>query len=348
MVSSTSTVKPTVLTEYPSVTVVVTTRNNEETIRQSVSSITKLNYPRSKLSIIVLDASDDDSTKDALSGLSIQYIRFHGNAPSAYNYALAKIRTDLVGFVDGDAVVEQDWLLNMISTIADSKVAGAAGPIQTWNRNSIIPRCIGYDLESRLQSPTKIVRTSTTNLVLRRSVLEEVGGFDESLEMAYDADFGYRLSNLGMEIKFAPTAIVYHQHRSTLRAYLKQQYVYARSDVGLYRKNLGLIMNDNVTKKWMIVQPPLLLLLVGLSAGNILLPIVGFVIPKAIITAGAVSSLVIAAILLALNIVNSCRLAIRAKDPVAFPVLLCLFVTRSVAWTAGGIVGVIMRGRLRK
>jgi cellulose synthase/poly-beta-1,6-N-acetylglucosamine synthase-like glycosyltransferase len=347
MVSSASSIEPTVLTEYPSVTVVVTTKNNRETIWQSVSSITRLNYPRSKLSIIVLDASDDESTKDALGGLSIQYIRFDGNAPSAYNYALAKIRTDLVGFVDGDAVVEQDWLLNMISTITDSKVAGAAGPIQTWNPNSIIPRCIGYDLESRLQNPNKIVRTSTTNLVLRRSVLEEVGGFDESLEMAYDADFGYRLSNLGKEIKFAPTAIVYHHHRSTLRAYLKQQYVYARSDIGLYRKNLGLIMNDNVTKKWMIMQPPLLLLLVGLSAGSILLPIIGLVIPKAIVTVGTASSIMIGAILLALYIVNSSRLAIRAKDPVAFPVLLCLFATRAVVWTAGGIIGVIMRARLR-
>ncbi len=338
---------PTTLQE-PSVTIIVTTRNNQGTIFECVKSLLDLNYPKPKLRIVVVDASDDESTKNALEGLEARVIRFKGNAPSAYNFALREVDSELVGFIDGDAIAGPDWLSKIVREIEESHVVGGGGPIRTWNKEKIIPRCVGYELEARYNNPKEVVRSSTTNLVLRRDAILEIGGFDETLDTGYDGDIGFRLAKRGHEIHFVPDAIVYHSHRSTLRSYLKQQYVYARNDVQLYHKNSGLIKNDNVTSKSMVIQPPILLLFGTLSIASLLIPLMRLPVTSFQLQTVVVSCLSIGIALLLFYAFTSVRLAIRAREPTAFPVLMCLFATRAVAWTIGGAVGLIGRAGSRR
>src|SRR5437660_10682181 len=117
----------------PSVTIIVTTRNNQDTIFECVRSLLDLNYPKSKLRIIVVDASDDNSSEHALERLDVRIIRFMGNAPSAYNLALREVHSDLVGFVDGDAVADPNWLSKIVREIENPNIVGGEGPIRTWN-----------------------------------------------------------------------------------------------------------------------------------------------------------------------------------------------------------------------
>lgn len=333
----------------PSVTIIITTRNNQDTIFQCVKSLLNLNYPKSKLRVVVADASDDDSTERALEGSDVRIIRFKGNAPSAYNFALREVDSDLVGFVDGDAVADPDWLSKIVRAIENPNIVGGGGPIRTWNKQNIIPRCVGYELEARYNSPKRVVRSSTTNLVLKRGAIAEVGGFDEALDTGYDGDIGFRLAKRGYKILFVPNAIVYHSHRSTLRSYLKQQYVYARNDVRLYHKNSGLIRRDNVTTKWMVIQPPILLLFGALSMVTLFISWLRLPIIATQVHVMILSSVVIGTVLLLFYILASARLTLRVREPTAFPVLLCIFGTRAIAWTIGGIAGLVSnRGKSRR
>ena len=324
----------------------VTTKDNRETIRDCVDSILSLEYPRDKLKVLVVDASEDRSALKILAGLPVEIVGFSGNAPAAYNLALTLVRSDLVGFIDGDAKVDPDWLAQITQSLGNVNVAGAGGQIKTWNGQRMVPRCIGYELESRYNNPSKVVRTSTTNLVLKRIIIEKAGGFDETLDTGYDADIGYRIVKSGYEILFEGNAIVYHFHRPTLWSYLKQQYSYAKNDAGLYTKNSSLMLRDNVTRKWMIAQPLLMLLFAMLSLVLLFSQIVRLTISfdRFWLTefwAG------VGFLLMGSYLVTSTRLAMSARDPQAWSILLCILVTRAVAWTVGGVVGFTRRFVLR-
>jgi hypothetical protein len=65
----------------------------------------------------------------------------------------------------------------------------------------------------------------TANIAYRRSVLEEVGGFDESFPIAggEDADLIKRVSKQGYSFKYIPTP-VYHNDLYTLETFLNRSY----------------------------------------------------------------------------------------------------------------------------
>jgi GT2 family glycosyltransferase len=62
------------------------------------------------------------------------------------------------------------------------------------------------------------------NLAVRRTALEEIGGFDPAYTAAGDdVDVCWRLLDGSGRIAFSPAAVVYHHRRDTVRGYLRQQ-----------------------------------------------------------------------------------------------------------------------------
>ena len=61
----------------------------------------------------------------------------------------------------------------------------------------------------------------------RRSVLAELGGFDECLLTVEDEELDFRITQRGGKILYAPGAIVYHRRRASGRAFWAQMYRYA-------------------------------------------------------------------------------------------------------------------------
>jgi GT2 family glycosyltransferase len=71
----------------------------------------------------------------------------------------------------------------------------------------------------------------TPNLAVRRDALERIGGFDERLPGGgfEDADLCWRLEReAGVELRYAPRAVVLHRYRSTARDFLVQHHRYGR------------------------------------------------------------------------------------------------------------------------
>lgn len=105
-----------------------------------------------------------------------------------------------IAFLDDDVEVEGDWLERAAADIADlsQRDAGSQGrlrvplpkdrPPTDWERNVF-----------GLQSSSWI----TADMIYRRSLLEELGGFDERFRRAYreDAEFALRVFSLGYGIR---------------------------------------------------------------------------------------------------------------------------------------------------
>jgi cellulose synthase/poly-beta-1,6-N-acetylglucosamine synthase-like glycosyltransferase len=316
----------------PGVSIIVPTLNSESTIDECLRSILELDYPKQLLEVIVIDGGSTDSTTERAKAHPVKLVYSQLNPPAAYNLVLKNINTEIIGLVDSDAKVEKDWLRKLVKHLDDPKVAGASGTVETWNRDKLVPRVIGYELSYRYRRlPDTVERVATMNLLLKKKVTLEIGGFDEALPTQYDTDIGARIAQAGYRIAFDPEAICYHFHRPTLRTFFKQQYKYGQNTWKLYFKHPRLARGDKITDWWMNIQP----ILYAVAAILLLISVVTnfHLIPSLIFLA--------LALITALHyIFSAARISIIFHDPSAM-YLIVIYFTRAVAWTLGGATSLI-------
>jgi len=315
-------------TSPPKVSIIVATLNNERTIDECLKAIFELNYPKDFLEVVVVDGCSKDATVKTAQKYPVKVISMPLNAPAAYNYAMTMVSNDVLGFIDADAKVEKEWLNKLVTCLDDPQVAGVSGGIETWNTENAWARSIGYDLKNRYARLKKyVVRVATMNLLLKKSVIEAVGGFDENLPSQYDTDLGFRITSRGYKILFEPNAKCYHFNRSTVSGYFRQQLQYGKNTTKLYFKHTGLIKGDEITDFGMNVQPFLILAVVAFFLLGI---------PEALRQSWYVSAFILALIFV-YYVISAVRLSIKFKDGVAM-LMVVLYFVRALAWFSGAVV----------
>lgn len=310
----------------PFVSILIPTKNVAPYIDSVVRALLELDYPEERYEIFVLDGYSTDGTKEIVMNIPGIHLRQnHCPIPAFYNRTLPEIKGEIVAFGDGDAVVDPGWLRNLVPHLTDPRIAGAGGLCLTANGEQLVPRAIGYELKARYERmPAAIERIATMNVVYKKSILLEVGGFDENLEIAYDTEIGHRIRKAGYGIRFVPEARVYHYHRQTLASYFLQQFAYGKNVPRLYLKRIHIAAGDAVTPLWMNIQPFLYAL-----TGALLL-----VSPFIPYTLAAGMFLIL---ILALSYAYSAiRIAVREKDAAGLFVFILYFI-RGTAWTLGGL-----------
>ena len=316
----------------PGVSIIVPTFNSESTIDECLRSILELDYPKQLLEVIMIDGGSTDATTERAKAYPVKLISSQLNPPAAYNLVLKTAEKEIIGLIDSDAKVEKGWLRKLVKHLDDPKVAGASGTVETWNKDKLVPRAIGYELSYRYRRlPNTVERVATMNLLLKKKVTMEIGGFDEALPTQYDTDIGARIANAGYRIAFDSEAICYHFHRPTLRTFFKQQYKYGQNTWKLYFKHPRLAKGDKITDWWMNIQP----ILYGVAAILLLISIVT--------NFHLIPSLIFLALVLVTTlhyIFSAARISIIFHDPSAM-YLIIIYFTRAFAWTLGGATSLI-------
>ena len=304
------------------------TFNTELTMDECLKAICELNYPKELLEVIVVDGCSTDRTLEIARKYPVKVISAPLNAPAAYNYALKIVSSDVVGFIDADAKVEKEWLNKLVAYLDDPQVAGVSGGIETWNKENAWARSIGYDLENRYARLKKsLVRIATMNLLMKKSVIEEVGGFDEHLSSQYDTDLGFRITSKGYKLLFEPNAKCYHFNRSTVKAYFRQQLQYGKNTVKLYFKHSKLIKGDKITDFGMNIQPLLLLAAISFFLLGL---------PEILRLLWYISAFILA-LILAYYVFSAAKIAVKFKDAVAM-LLVVIYFVRASAWFIGAVI----------
>jgi len=317
---------------HPGVSIIVTTFNSAQTLDECLQSILKLDYPKELLEVIVVDGGSTDDTIKIAKNHPVKLVYSRLNPAAAYNLVLRDTKHEIIGLIDSDAKVEKNWLQKLVKPLTGPKIAGASGTVKTWNKDKLVPRVIGYELNYRYQKlPKSVERVATMNLLLKKDIVKKIGGFDENLPTQYDTDIGARLTKEGYIIAFNSEAICYHFHRPTLIGFFKQQYKYGQNTWKLYFKHPKLAKGDKITDGWMNVQPILygiggILFLVSLVTGFHWIP--SFVL------------LAIVSVTLLQYFVSTTKISIIYKDWSAMYLVIIYFV-RALGWTLGAITSLI-------
>jgi len=199
------------------VSVVTTVRNEARNIAALLDSLVVQEPP---FEIIVVDSASQDPTRDIVRGYERQYESVHlyltgGTRGAGRNFGIREAKGEAVAFIDGDAIANPFWLKELREGLRRSDVV-AGRTIQ-----------IGYRPFEELERVELIVEGTdvtypSSNLAYRKSVLDEIGGFDRWFVTAEDIDLNIRAVRAGHTIAFRAGAIVYHRTRSSVYDFLRQ------------------------------------------------------------------------------------------------------------------------------
>lgn len=258
------------------VTLVIPGRNCAGTLRRCLESVIPL-AERGELKQIVFvdDGSTDDSSSIAagvlsasLDPLRFQILAGNGSGPgAARNLGWQAADSELIWFIDSDCVAAADALSKLLPSMNDQLVAGVGGSYTNLHPDSLVATLIHEEILARhRRMPREVNFLGGFNVLYRRSVLEELGGYDESATNgpgapgAEDCDLSFRAVRMGHQLGFELDSRVGHHHPRYYWSYLKTQARHGRYRVQLYVRNRDRIQGDSYAGITDYIQPPLAML----------------------------------------------------------------------------------------
>jgi GT2 family glycosyltransferase len=236
-------------------TVLIATRERPEMLRDTLRSI--LSARRVPREIIVVDQSSVPNSEVAHLGAvpdcEIRYVhsRTQGLA-RARNVGLRLASQTPVVILDDDMLVGDDSLERLLAGMmdGDEKVvttgrllaAPPEGPGLVQAPGALVTRLEPAVFRGR--QPLQVV--PGPNVALPRSVMIEIGGYDERLGAgtrfpgAEDHDLSLRLLDAGCEVRHLPDAVVLHRAWRSPRDLVRLRWGYARGVGGFYAKHASL------------------------------------------------------------------------------------------------------------
>jgi len=219
------------------VSIVIPTKNNVDILERCLRSIRELDYPRENLEVVINDGNSADGTVEIAEKYGCRVIfENKGTIGEARDAGVKHSKGKYIAFTDSDCTVERDWLYELRKHFNLDSVAAVGGPNLTPGDDTELAKCVG-DVLSFLSKPgarygysegrvTEIHHNPTCNVMYRKSVLEEVGGFDYSLVTVDDEELDYRIRRRGYKILYTPDAKVNHYRRPTWRKFVNMAYNY--------------------------------------------------------------------------------------------------------------------------
>lgn len=187
--------------------VVVPTYNVEDTIAQTLTSLTAQSVPPERI-MVADDESPDGSVEVAAAFPEVEVRHFpHSGLSGVQNKALAEVRADAVAFVDGDDVWHPEAGAQLLAALSGTDAAAASVSKEVFHDGSPPalddpPPAIWSQIEHRDLLHENILSKAGT--MYRTAALQEIGGWREELPITGDHDVALRLLESGHPIYLSP------------------------------------------------------------------------------------------------------------------------------------------------
>lgn len=279
----------------PMVSVIIPVRNGEKTVGELLDSLLKVDYPKEKLEIIVVDGNSTDKTRNIVSKYPFELIIQEGNGlNAARNTGIKHSNGKIVAFTDADCIVPENWIKKIVENFRDPQIGCIGGSVKgdgdgffsRYADESIMPTVRAFKKREVLDNVKLFFcYPAGCNMAFRRETFEKVGGFDETIIYSFDEDeFVEKVCKAGYKMVIDPDVLIRHKHRSTFKELLKQTFKYGRGSGFLLRRSwtktvfsrwflfclIGFIA-------WLLILASLTILTVVTHSSFLLILLLGFV-----------------------------------------------------------------------
>jgi len=254
---------PPQLENYPMVSIMVPAHNEGIVISQTVRSLLAFVYPRDRYEIIVINDNSSDNSAKLLADIqkanparNLKIINTDSKTggkgkSNALNIGFQECCGEYIVIYDADNTPERSALKLLVSEIVSNPLLGAViGKFRTRNKNAnLLTRFINIEtlaFQWMAQAGRwKIMKLCTipgTNFIIRRKILEEMGGWDTKA-VAEDTEISFRIYRMGYYIKFLPQAVTWEQEPQTFKVWFHQRTRWVEGNVYVLIKNLPLLFD---------------------------------------------------------------------------------------------------------
>ncbi len=210
--------------------VVVVSRHRTAELVRCLRGLAQSDHPLMELVVVA-----DPEGIAAAQGCGVGPLKLVGfdqpNISAARNLGIAQAAGDIVAFTDDDAVPEPNWLSRLLDPFANPDVAIAGGFVRgrngiswQWQARSLDPTGVAHPMavedapSLHLGTAERAIKTEGTNMAVRRTVLQQLGGFDEGFRFYLDeTDLNMRAALAGMVTAIVPMAQVHHGFAASAR-----------------------------------------------------------------------------------------------------------------------------------
>ena len=198
--------------EAPVVSVVLATRDRADRLERALDAIAAQDLS-SPYELIVVDDASADRTPEVLAGRAamaparpMRTIRRDrpGGPAGARNSGWRAAAAPLVAFTDDDCEPAPGWLTALVAAAGSTPGAIVQGLTAPHPDEAIGP--FSRTLDVRALGPW----FPTANMAYPRALLEDLGGFDETLPRGEDTDLAWRAAEAGAGAVLAHDAVVHH------------------------------------------------------------------------------------------------------------------------------------------
>lgn len=254
--------------EIPFVTIQLPIYNEEYVMERLLENIAKIEYPKSKLEIQVLDDSTDDSVVDTArmiedlqkTGLDIQHIRRvnrQGYKAGALKEGLKIAKGEFIAIFDADFLPDSDWLKKTVVYFKDAEI----GVVQTrWghiNRDySTLTRIQAFALDAHFtleqvgrNAKGHFINFNGTAGIWRKECILDAGNW-EGDTLTEDLDLSYRAQLKNWKFKYLEDVETPAELPVVISAARSQQFRWNKGGAENFRKTVwNVILAKNIPFK---------------------------------------------------------------------------------------------------
>ena len=248
--TETSSIEP---TKFPFVSIIIPAYNEENTILGTLKSVDKIDYPKEKIEILVINDGSTDKTKQKIEQFiknkpEFELISHHNKGKAAsMNIALQKAKGDFFACLDADSFVDPLTLKKMLAFYYnenDPKLVIVTPAMKVYKPKNILQKIQWLEylvmiFVGRLTSHLDSLYVAPGPFsIYRTDIIKKLGGFDEH-NLTEDQEIAYRVQKHNYKIKQCFDGYVYTTAPHKLVPFYKQRrrwYLGSLSCVHKYRE----------------------------------------------------------------------------------------------------------------
>jgi len=216
--------------KLPTVSIIFTNFNGGSNPIKCLQSIKKLNYPKNKLEVIMVDNHSTDksatSAKKRFPWVKIIYENYNLGFAGGINDGIKKSKSEYVFITNDDIIFEKNSILNLVQQAKIYHHSILGGRVLELKKKELLGSGRNFNFWTGLQETIKngkenqeCVYVQGCSMLVAKNDIQKIGLFDKNFFPAYfeDVDFCQRAKKAGYKIIYCPKAIFYHQPESTFK-----------------------------------------------------------------------------------------------------------------------------------